>query len=247
MKILLTVLTHGDETAGIKVAKQIKQLELLRGEIIVHRVNEAAYRKRKRFLDQDMNRVFPGNVHGNHEQKIATKILPMIKSADIVIDIHTTKSELRDALIVTKLNKRTQSYIKAIRPKYLLRMSATKHNALISNAKVGIAFEYGKNGDKKTVTNTVKGIKNLLNHLGMIQTGVTKMNHKTRYFDVYRTIAKPKSARLLSNIKNYRLVRKGEPYARIGIKKTLSTEDFYPVLFGQNNYKEIFGFAARAL
>ena len=247
MKVILNILTHGDERAGVVIAKEIKKLKLLKGQVLIHIANKLAYKKRKRFIDQDLNRSFPGKLKGNHEERLAAKILPLVKSADIVIDIHTTRSELRDALIVTKLSKKTKQYINVIRPKYLLQMNATKNNALISNARVGVAFEYGKDKDKRTIRNTVIGIKRLLSHLGMIRGKLTKSKNKTKWFVVYRSVPKPKKARLLANTKNYKLVKKGMPYAVRGDKKILAKTDFYPILFGKNSYKEIFGFAARLL
>src|SRR3989344_3478812 len=128
----------------------------------------------------------------------------LIKSADIVIDIHSTTSELRDALIVTKLNNKIKEYVYIISPKYLLVMNATKKTVLISHAKIGLAFEYGKDND-------------------------------------------PKGAILDKKIKNYTLVKKNQIYAFIKNKKIKAAEDFYPILFGNKNYKNIFGFAGKKL
>ena len=110
MKILLNIATHGDETIGHAVAKEIQKLKITKGKVIIHVANEKAYKLKKRFVDQDLNRSFPGNVEGNHEQRLAVNILPIVKSADLVIDIHSTTSELKDALIVTKQNKKTKKY-----------------------------------------------------------------------------------------------------------------------------------------
>ena len=117
MKVVLNILTHGHETVGIAVAKEIQKLELKKGELVVHIANELAYAKKRRFIDQDLNRSFPGKKDGNHEEKLAAKILPLVRSADLVIDIHSTRSDLKDALIVTKLNKKTREYVEVINPK----------------------------------------------------------------------------------------------------------------------------------
>ena len=117
MKVVLNILTHGHETVGIAVAKEIQKLELKKGELVVHIANELAYAKKRRFIDQDLNRSFPGKKDGNHEEKLAAKILPLVRSADLVIDIHSTRSDLKDALIVTKLNKKTRGYVEVINPK----------------------------------------------------------------------------------------------------------------------------------
>lgn len=245
MKVVLNILTHGDETVGLAVAKEITKLKIIKGELLVHKANELAYKKRKRFIDQDLNRSFPGNAKGNHEQKLAAKILPLVKSADIVIDIHSTTSGLKDALIVTRVNKKTRELIEVIAPKYLLYMRATKSNALISEANIGIAFEYGSNSDKAALREIQLGIKRILSHLGMIETTYLKSRRKTLWLDVYKMVPKPEKAILLKTIKNYKLIAKGTKFASCEGEDIRSKEDFYPIIFGENSYKDIFGFAAR--
>lgn len=221
MKIILNIATHGDETIGHKVVEKIKKLKLNSyHELIINIANPKAYYIRKRFIDQDLNRSFPGNLNGNHEQRIAAKLFPVIKSADLVIDIHSTTSDLKDALIITKLNKKTKEYIKVIKPKYLLWMKATKNSALISNAKVGIAFEYGSDTSRVAISNTVRDIKNLLGYLRVID--FKNKEHK--------------------KIKNYKLVKSGTVYAKYKNKYIKAKNDFTPILFGEKNYKDIFGF-----
>ena len=247
MKILLNIATHGDETIGHAVAKEIKKLKITKGEVVIHVANEKAYELKKRFIDQDLNRSFPGDTNGNHEQKLAAKILPLIKSMDLVIDIHSTTSELKDALIVTKLDRKTREFIEVISPKYLLYMKVTKNNALISNAKIGIGFEYGKDKDIWVIKNTIYGIKKLLSHLGMIDEKYKKTKVKTKYFEVYKTVPKPTGAKLLKTIKNYKMIKKCQLYAMLDKEKILAPEDFYPILFGEKKYEDFFGFAGKLI
>lgn len=245
MKVVLNILTHGDEVVGLKVAREIEKLKIKSGELVIHRANELAHKRKKRFIDQDLNRSFPGNKKGNHEQKLAAKILPLIKSADVVIDIHSTTSGLKDALIVTRVNKKTREYVEVITPKYLLYMRATRNNALMSEAKIGLAFEYGSNGDREALKEVNAAIKRLLAHLGMIDEKPVRQKRDTLWLDVYKMVPKEKGATLLKSVKNYRLVKKGAKYGTIRGKEIRAREDFYPVLFGEKNYNDIFGFAAR--
>lgn len=247
MKIILNILTHGDERIGLKVAKEIEKLRIDKNTLVVHIANRRAFELRKRFIDQDLNRSFPGKKSGNYEQKLAYKILPIIKSADMVIDIHSTKSELKDAVIVTKLDVNTKKYIEAIQPKYVLVMNTTKDNALISQAKIGLAFEYGKDNDITTLKKIVRDIKKLFCHLDIIDIEFPKSKIKPKYFNVINEVAKPRGYKLLKKIKNYKLVHKGEVFATNGKDCLVAKEKFYPILFGEKNYKNIFGFGAKRM
>lgn len=247
MKIILNILTHGDEKIGLRVARELKKLNINEEVFSIQIANEKAAKLGKRFIDQDLNRSFPGKSNGNYEQRLARKLLPTIKSADIVLDIHSTTSNLKDAIIVTKLDKKTLKYIKIIQPKYALLMNITKSNALISNAKVGLAFEYGKDKDMMVAKKIVRDIKKVLASAGLINFRYSKNKNKTKFFSVDSEFKKEKGDKLFSGIKNYQLVKKGKIVAKRGDSLIIAKKDFYPILFGENNYKEIFGFQGRFL
>jgi len=166
MKIIFNIATHGNERIGTDVVKEIQKLNIdyNKHNLIFQKANEEAFKLNKRYVHQDLNRSFPGKRDGNYEEELAYKLSPIIKSADLVIDIHSTTSNSKDTIIITKLNKITLNCVKSISPKYALVMKYKKECALISQAKIGIAFEYGKDKNKSTIKKTVLGIKRLLNY-----------------------------------------------------------------------------------
>jgi succinylglutamate desuccinylase len=241
MKIMLNILTHGDEIIGLKVAKELKKLKISKDILTINIANKKAYKLKTRCIDSDLNRSFPGNKNGNYEERLAYKLNNIIKEYDIVFDIHSTTSSLKDALIVTKFNKDTQELIDVISPKYLLFMNIFKDNALLSNAKIGIGFEYGNNDDVQVLSNIVTDIKKVLAHLNIIDKFDYK-KRKTKYFKIDNSVIKPVEYKLLPNIENYRLIKKGTIYATDGKDCLIADRNFYPILFGEKTYANIFGF-----
>jgi len=244
MKVIINIATHGNERIGKRVVKELEKNSLDK-KLIIQVANEKAFKLGKRFIDQDLNRSFPGKKNGNYEQRIAYKILPKIKSADVVVDIHSTTSESKDALIVTKLNEETLNCIKAIQPKNVLIMKSTENNALISMAKIGLAFEYGKDDDKITIRKTTMGIKRLLNYLKIIDYKFHSKNKKINFFEIIDTVPRPKGYKLIKKVKNYKIIKRNNNYAINKNKKLIAEDDFYPILFGEKNYKDIFGFKGK--
>jgi lysine 2,3-aminomutase len=245
MKIILNILTHGDERIGLKVAKELQKLNIDENVLTVQVANNRAFKLRKRFIDCDLNRAFPGQKNGNYEQKLAYKLSKAIKSADLVLDIHSTKSKLKDALIATKLDNKTSKYIKIIGPKYALIMNVTKNNALISQAEVGLGFEYGNDNDPNTLKKIVRDIKKLFSYLGLIKIKLRSNKQTTNYFNVISEVKKPKGYKLLPEIKNYKLIRKNKAFATNGKDYLVAENNFYPILFGEKDYKTIFGFMGK--
>jgi len=249
MKIILNILTHGDEKIGLRVVKEINKLKISKKSLIVQIANKKAFEVHKRFIDQDLNRSFPGKKTGNYEERLAYKLSPVIKSADLVIDIHSTTSGLKDALIVTKLDAKTLKYVNSVQSRYVLIMTVTKDNALMSQAKVGIAFEYGKDNSPIVVSKTALGIKRLLVQAGLLHLSLPKNNKlaPTEYFEVTAVVPKPKGYSLIKGIKNYQLIKKGDAYASRGNERITAKESFYPILFGEKNYKDYFGFKGKKI
>jgi succinylglutamate desuccinylase len=243
--ILISILTHGDEYIGFEVKKHLENLEIKTGKLEFMISNPKAAKIKKRYIDQDLNRSFPGKKNGNYEEKQANKLSPKIRKADLVIDIHSTTTELGDSIITTKLDKKTKNILNLVRPKNVLVMKISARHALISGAKIGLAFEYGKERDKKVVNKIVNDIKSILMHYGMTENiKIPAKNHKTNFYKINKSLNKEPDFKLLKSIKNFRLVKKGQIVAKNpNNQKTIkASKNFYPILFGQNNYEDIFGF-----
>lgn len=240
--VYINACTHGNEKVGARILEAIEKISVKKGMIITNIANREAFALDKRFIDQDLNRSFPGKPDGNHEERLAHELLPLVIFADVVIDIHSTTSGKHGAVIVTKIDTPTMDTIRFINPERVVIMSATKDTALISSAKIGIAFEYGKDTNKSTYTETLKGILNILIGLGMIEGVCTVKKGKTQFYRVAAPLQKERGFTLGTSIKNFQLVKKGDMVAHSGERMVLAPMDFYPILFGENSYTEIFGF-----
>jgi succinylglutamate desuccinylase len=97
--------THGDEQVGLKLAKKYPtgQTDFWKFQPTI--CNLKATEHNQRFMDQDLNRSFPGVQGGNYEQNRAFEITKQLQQADFIIDIHQTTALNNTSLIVNKLSK----------------------------------------------------------------------------------------------------------------------------------------------
>src|SRR3989344_395114 len=79
---------HGNEPPGIEVCKKLQSLKIPYIDVLF--ANEKAIKQNKRYIDQDLNRVFPGKVNGSYEEIRAKKIFEKCTFYDFVIDFHNT-------------------------------------------------------------------------------------------------------------------------------------------------------------
>lgn len=239
---------HGDEATGKKVVETIANFKLEKGKIITAIGNSEALRKRKRFIDADLNRCFPGKRNGNHEERIAFRLSKILKKVDFVIDVHSTTTDVKDLVIVKKRNKKVLKLLKLISPKRIAFMpKGIGDKSLINHCSAGVSFEYGPHGSMYTYRRCLQDINRILFRLKMVKHDTKRKNFRTAYFQVCGTVKKPKGIKMRKNIKNFILVRKGEILGRVKNKPVVATENFYPVLFGEKAYKDIMGFKAKKM
>ena len=256
-KVLIVGCTHGHEKIGLKVIEELKKLNIDKNILCFEVGNPKAEEKNVPFIESDLNRVFPGKNNGTYEEIRAYQLLSKIKESDLVIDIHSTNTtDLSDKsmLIVTNYNEATKEVIDIINPPKVLYMKYKSDKALISNAKIGIAFEYGKDTSDNVLNAILYDITEIFLHYKLIKNNpysTIKENIKTETFEVYDVFLKDFYGRydIDSEIRNFKMVYKNSTICEYdnNTKKIKTDEDFIPVLFGENRYTEILGFKARIL
>lgn len=104
-RICIVTGTHGDELEGQYVCYLIARMarekpELLHGTIDIYpALNPLGIDSMQRGVpafDLDMNRIFPGTLHGSMMEKVAHDIYTDLLGADMVVDIHASNIFLRE-------------------------------------------------------------------------------------------------------------------------------------------------------
>jgi succinylglutamate desuccinylase len=255
-KILIVGATHGHEKIGVHVIEELRKLNIDESLVDFEIGNPKACDQNIPFIESDLNRVFPGKEEGTYEEMRAFELSKKILNADMVIDIHSTNTtDLSDKsmLIVTKYDDKTREIIDVINPPKVLYMKYRGDNALISQAKIGIAFEYGKDDSADVLAATLYDIAKLLIHLKIIGNNPYKnirQEVETETFEVYDAFKRTfvGDYKLDENVINFKLCKKDSVVCTVDIdKEILADEDFVPILFGENRYTEILGFKGRKI
>jgi len=89
MKVLVIGGMHGNETLGFNVVKLFNDNKVDNVDTLL--ANEQAIEADCRFVGQDLNRSFPGNIKSkDYEPKRAAQILKLTVKYDLVLDFHNT-------------------------------------------------------------------------------------------------------------------------------------------------------------
>jgi len=224
-KNILTIVCclHGDEIFGLDVFNYFKKhLEDYPGLKIIL-TNEKAIAAKKRFIETDLNRSFPGKKNGSHEEALAHDLLSEINVSDYLLDIHTTTSKIQMTPIIVSLNQATEKIINLCSSKEVVLMHGNmSKKSLIGQIDFGVSlefnFEYAK--QRKALTEVIEITKKLL--LDKKQKPKTR---KVFFIDkkIDKDIVLPKGVENFDFIKNL---------------------DLYPFLLYEKSYKDTLGFAA---
>ena len=256
MKILIVGSTHGHEKIGLRVIEELRKLNLNSNQVEFIVGNPKASELGVPFTEGDLNRVFPGRPDGNYEEERAFELSEKILQADLVIDIHSTKTTdlgENSMVIVTKYDEKTERVLALISPPRVLIMRYKSDNALISQAKIGIAFEYGLDDSESVMNATVHDIATILMSYGLINQNPFSNPRDVStvsVYDVYEAFKKNFEGDyvLSDQIENFKQINVGQVVCTTNSnQEILADGNFYPILFGNNRYKDILGFKANKL
>lgn len=229
---------HGNERVGVNVIKRLgKRVD---GKYVTSLIaNKEAYKNNVRFINQDLNRSFPGRAGGNYEEKLAFDINRKIKAFDYLVDLHSFSFNGSPFAILTKRSKAHFQLAEklGIRKVVLMSPELAGGKSLIDHCSCGVSIETGKHNLKLTDKRAEKYVRNVL--------GGRSPKTKVTYFEVMKVFQKKGNEKLVDRIKNFQYVRKGMVIALGAGSKRKTAFGFYPVLAREKAYPETLCLAAK--
>ena len=102
-KVLVIGGLHGNEPLGLEVCAKLEKLNLPQVDVLYG--NPEAINQNRRYIDEDLNRCFPGDASGSLEQSRAAEIMKQAAGYDIVIDFHNTHCPNNDCTFIGSQSK----------------------------------------------------------------------------------------------------------------------------------------------
>ncbi|WP_226665911.1 succinylglutamate desuccinylase/aspartoacylase family protein [Microbulbifer aggregans] len=180
--LCITAAIHGDELNGIETVRRVMynlNPETLKGAVIgVPIVNMQGFHRSSRYLTdrRDLNRHFPGDRNGSSASRIARSFFDeVVVHCNAIVDLHTGSfyrtnlPQLRGDLTDPKVVKLTKGFGSTV----VLHSDGAKgtlRHAAVAAGIPTVTLEAGAPMvlDELSVSHSVKGIRTLLNQLGMV-------------------------------------------------------------------------------
>jgi len=232
--LFVSAAVHGDELNGIEIIRRLiiqKSLRIARGTLIlVPMVNVYGVLNQSRYMPdrRDLNRCFPGSSKGSLAGIVANKFLTeIVKHCDYGIDLHTGAihrsnfPQIRANLKDPETLELAEAFGVPVLLNSDLRDGSLRQAAVESGTKI-LLYEAGQalRFDELSIRAGIRGIQNILDHLGMSVRRTRKESRKkiTKPFVANTsTWVRASASGIVNNMKNLGdQVKKGDVLASIG-------------------------------
>lgn len=181
--VFVSAAVHGDELNGIEIIRRLimsKSLKITKGTLIlVPMVNVYGVLNQSRYMPdrRDLNRTFPGSAQGSLAGRVADKFLnEIVRHCDYGIDLHTgamhrsNLPQIRADLNDDVTRGLAEAFGVPVMLNSNLRDGSLRQSALESGVRM-LLYEAGEalRFDELSIRAGVKGVMNVLTHLGMIR------------------------------------------------------------------------------
>lgn len=168
--------------------------------------NEEALGAKKRFLETDLNRSFPGRTDGSHEERLAFGLLPFAKASRFLLDIHTTTSDIRMTPIVTRLSEDVRRIINLTESTEIALMDKDlADRSLIGQTAAGVSLEFNED-----YALTEQAYLDVLRVIDGIMSGHANPGKPRLIYHVTGTI--PKTIAIPDDSRNFRYIQELDAY-----------------------------------
>ena len=234
---------HGDEPCGVRAVERLleERPEVTRPvKLIV--ANERALFRQERYVDEDLNRAFPGDPEADtHEGRLAYDLEAELEGC-LTFALHSTQSHSEPFAVVNGVRRRTREICSRLPIASIVDTGDFIEGRLFTAIET-LEVECGLQGSEQAAENADRLTRSFLTAVDALP-GDT-VTRDVPIFRLVDRIPKDQAEEYEVFVENFQRVDPGDPYAAADGTPHVATEPFYPVLMSSYGYQDVFGYAAR--
>lgn len=232
---------HGDEPCGVAAVERLAETApAVDRPVALIIANERAVRQGERFIDTDLNRTFPGDPAGNHEERLAARLTTELEGCS-VLALHSTQSDDRPFAVVDEVTDARRDLIRRLPVDAVVETGPFVEGRLFTSSDV-IEVECGRQWSQQATENAHD-----LARAFLAATGALPDAEPLRDPPLYRLrerVSKRRAADYDVCVENFSRVAAGQVFATADGEPVRADQPFYPVLMSAEGYDDVFGYAA---
>ncbi|WP_255149285.1 succinylglutamate desuccinylase/aspartoacylase domain-containing protein [Halorarius halobius] len=239
---------HGDEPCGKRAVEGLLDADLdVTRPVKLVVANEEALERNERYVEEDLNRAFPGDPDGDtHESRLAHELLQELRG-QTVFSLHSTQSYAAPFALTDDLDPLAASVVPYLTVEAVVETANFSEGRLIQKPDV-LEVECGLQGSESAAQNAYLLCTQFLAGVGALSDDGHRRVDEVPVFRLERELPKPAGVpgqyeyEVLAA--NFERVAEGSVYARANDETFVADRPFYPVLLSAYGYESVFGYAA---
>lgn len=235
---------HGDEPSGVRAIRTLLDdgLDLRRGVRFVI-ANPPAYASNERYLDVDLNRVFPGDPDAaDRERQLAAALCDSTAGLP-TLSLHSTHSH-PDPIALVELTDEVADLARQLPVGEIVDETPAIDGAFTDCSSV-ITLETGCQQTADATETAIAQTRAFLAVAGAIDDDVPDV--ESTFYRLEETVEKPPDASYDLRAENFERVEAGNVFATTDETTLTADHDFVPILLSECGYEDIFGYNGRLL
>ncbi|WP_255169805.1 succinylglutamate desuccinylase/aspartoacylase domain-containing protein [Natrononativus amylolyticus] len=236
---------HGDEPCGVRaVERLLDERPPVERPVKLVVANEAALERQVRFLDEDLNRAFPGSPEADtHEGRLAHELAAELRNC-LSFSMHSTQSHAEPFAIVNGLSETATELCPQLPVNAIVETGPFAEGRLFTQIET-IEVECGLQGSDTAAENADRLTRAFLTAVGVLP-GDT-VSRDLPVFRLTDSIRKQRADEYEVFVENFQRVEAGDAFAATDGEPQVAAEPFYPVLMSPYGYSDVFGYTAEKL
>jgi len=236
---------HGDEPCGVRAIERFLAegpVEAVRRPVKLIVANERALDAGTRYVEGDLNRLFPGDPDSDtHEERLAHDLRQEVRGCT-VLGFHSTVSFDEPFGTLADLTPEKAEIMRALPLSH-----AADFTGVVSGRSVNLPgflnVEAGAQGSDAAADNAYDCLLAYLRVMDALPGGTEPTD--TAHYGVRATLEKTPGTTYRVHAENFERVPPGTVYATTGTGEELTAEvEFWPVLLSANGHDALLGYAA---
>jgi succinylglutamate desuccinylase len=233
---------HGDEPCGPEAVESLLADPPAFGRPVKFVVaNEAALERGVRYLDEDLNRAFPGDAEAeSHERRLAARLLTELDGCT-TLALHSTQSYAGPFALVDTVDPATAELCAELPVDAVVETDAYAGGRLIDYPRT-VEVECGLQWSETAVANGRELVTAFLEATGVLPSD-EQGSDNVPVFRLTNRVPKAPATNHEVFVDNFERVEPGVPFASADGEDRVAEEPFYPILMSASGYEDVFGYA----
>ena len=253
-EVAVVAAIHGDEPCGARaVERLVAEDPAVDRPVKLVVANEEALADGVRYLDEDLNRAFPGDPDADtHEGRLAYDLRRELRGCT-TLALHSTQSYAEPFVLVNAVDAVTRGLVPHLPVDAVVETDKFTNGRLIEHAHT-IEAECGLQGSDAAADNAYWLTRAFLAGSGSVaapaaeegEEAATALSGRDEVpvFCLEEQIPKPEAEKYEVFVANFERVAEGDRFAAADGEPLVADKPFYPVLLSAYGYRSVFGYAA---